>query len=63
MAEGIADGPIPNWSPPVLDYQGQPNDGRTFIAKELVLENENKRLLEEIDFLRDMLRAALESPS
>lgn len=34
-------------------------DGRTWIAKELVLENRVKELFEEVDFLREALRLAL----
>lgn len=34
-------------------------DGRTWIAKEAVLEREVERLLGEIDFLREALRLSL----
>jgi hypothetical protein len=57
----MADGPL--WHPgtPVLDYQGAPDDGRTWVMREKVLEDRVRELEFERDFLRTMLDRALAS--
>ena len=55
----MPDGPLYPLANPVLDYQGQ-QDERTWIMREKVLADDVGALRQEVMFLREMLRLALE---
>lgn len=58
----MADGPqnLLGAHRPVLDFQGAPTDDRTWIMREKVLADDVGALRQEVMFLREMLRLALE---